>query len=289
VRLLFCLTPESPESFLAAQFHCTFRQTASEWVCRLGLGPPGRSGLQIMNAIDDSYARICDKVWTLYQAQLEKEKRRAKRQVLLPPPPRNRPVDWLFVGISPSKIAPVAYGADRKTAEQVAQDFAYVSAAGNSRSKLSNDAYYEPLLQFARRRDERFGVWPQISKGEKSLLLEFTDALHITTDHRIADDMLAVMNPQADNDPVCATCKEILEAEIALYRPKVVVCNGRLPSKFVWEICTGRSIDQPVKETMLKQTRFGCSVHFSGYLHGKWMDGFARARLLREITEHTTF
>jgi hypothetical protein len=67
------------------------------------------------------------------------------------------------------------------------------------------------------------------------------------------------------------------------------VCNGRLPSKFLWELCTGRSVDRPVKETMLKETRFGCKVHFSGYLNSKWMDGFSRTRLLREIAENTDF
>ena len=39
-----------------------------------------------MNTSEDRYRRICDDVWALYQAQLEKEKpRRSKRRVLLPP------------------------------------------------------------------------------------------------------------------------------------------------------------------------------------------------------------
>lgn len=227
----------------------------------------------------------------MYQAQLAKEKvRRTKRQVLLPPPPRGRPVDLLIVGIGPSQIAPIAYAADRKGAERLARDFAYISAAATDRKlKLHNDDYYEPLLQFARRLDSRFGVWPQVARGDKALLVEFTDALHITTDHRVAEDMLAVLNPQADNCPVCARCKDILAAELGLYRPKVVVCNGRLPSKFVWEICTGKPFVRPVEETLLLETRFGAKVHFSGYLNSKWMDGFSRARLLREIRQHTAF
>jgi hypothetical protein len=239
---------------------------------------------------EDSYRRICDQVWALYQAQLEKEKpRRSKRKVFLPPPPRGRRVDLLFVGISPSPVARIGYAAQRPAAERLARDFEYVTAAGSRGVPFANDAFYDPLLQFARRMDARFGVWPQVERGEKSLFVEFTDALHITTDHRIADDLLAVMNPAVDNCPVCAKCKEILEAELTLYQPRVVICSGRLPSRFVWDICTGRTLERPVKETMLKETRFGCKVHFSGYLNSNWIDGFSRARLLREIMETTDF
>ena len=240
-----------------------------------------------MSASEDSYNRICDDVWALYAAQVEKEKpRRSKRKVFLPPPPRSRPVDVLFVGISPSQIARIGYGAQRPAAERLARDFEYVSAAGTRGTAYTNDAYYDHLLQFIRRLDEGFGVWPQVNRGEKSLLVEFTDALHITTDHRVADDMLGVMNPTADNDPVFLKCREILEAELKLYQPRVVICNGRLPSRFLWDICAGRTLERPVKETYLKNTRFGCNVHFSGYLNSKWMDGFSRARLLREISEN---
>jgi hypothetical protein len=238
---------------------------------------------------EDSYRRICDEVWALYEAQLAKEPRGSKRRAFLPPPPRGRAVDLLFVGISPSQVAGVAYAASRPAAERFTRDFEYVSAVGTRGPDFRNDAYYDPLLQLARRLDARFGVWPQVERGEQALLAEFTDALHITTDHRVPEDLLAVMNPQADADPVCLKCKQILEAELALYRPRVVVANGRLPSKFLWEICTGRSENRPVEETWLKQTRFGGNVHFSGYLNNKWMDGFSRARLLREIRENIQF
>lgn len=243
-----------------------------------------------MSPTEVSYRRICDEVWSLYLAQVEKEKpRRSKRKVFLPPPPRAKPIDLMFVGISPSQASRVGFQAQRQAAEQFAVDFEYLKAAGRRGPEYSNDLYYGPLMEFALRLSDRFGVWPQVARGEKSLLVEFTDALHITTDHRIADDLLAVMNPQADNCPVCAKCKEILAAELSLYRPRVVVCNGRLPSKFVWEICTGRSFKRPVEDTMLKETPFGGPAHFSGYLISKWMDGFSRARLLREIREHTKF
>ena len=243
-----------------------------------------------MTNSEESYRRICDQVWALYQAQLEKEKpRRSKRKVFLPPPPRGRRVDLLYVGISPSPVARIGYATQRSAAERLARDFEYITAAGSRGPAFANDLFYDPLLQFARRIDARFGVWPQVARGEKPLLVEFTDALHITTDHRIADDLLAVMDPAADNDPVCLKCKEILEAELTLHQPRVVICSGRLPSRFVWDICTGRTLERPVKETMLKETRFGCRVHFSGYLNSKWIDGFSRARLLREITENTDF
>jgi hypothetical protein len=237
-----------------------------------------------MTANEESYNRICDEIWALYAAQVEKEKpRRTKRRVFFPPPPRPRKIDVLIVGISPSHVARIGYGAQRPAAERLARDFEYVSAAGTRGAAYTNDAYYDHLLQFVRRLDEGFGVWPQVARGEKPLLVEFTDAQHITTDHRIADDLLNVMNPNADNDPVSLKCKAILEAELKLYQPELVICNGRLPSKFVWDLCAGRTLERPVKETFLKETRFGCNVHFSGYLNSKWMDGFSRARLLREI------
>ena len=243
-----------------------------------------------MNNSEDSYRRICDQVWALYQAQLEKEKlRRSKRKVFLPPPPRGRRVDLLYVGISPSPVTRIGYATQRPAAERLSRDFEYVTAAGSRGPSFANDLFYDPLLQFARRIDPRFGVWPQVDRGEKELFVEFTDALHIATDHRIADDLLAVMNPEVENCPVCLKCKEILEAELVLYQPRVVICSGRLPSRFVWDICTGRTLERPVKETMLKETRFGCKVHFSGYLNSTWIDGFSRARLLREITENTDF
>jgi hypothetical protein len=243
-----------------------------------------------MSSSEDSYRRICDQVWALYQTQLEKEKlRRSKRKVFLPPPPRGRRADLLYVGIAPSPVTRIGYASQRPAAERLARDFEYVTSAGNRGAPFTNDAFYDPLLQFARRIDPRFGVWPQVERGEKSLFVEFTDTLHITADHRIADDLLAVMNPEADNDPVSLKCKEVLEAELTLYQPRVVICSGRLPSKFMWDICTGRALERPVKETMLKDTRFGCPVHFSGYLNSKWTDGFSRARLLREIKETTDF
>lgn len=243
-----------------------------------------------MSASENEYRRICDSIWALYQAQIEKEKpRRTKRKVLLAPPGRGRPVDVLVVGISPSQIAPIAYATERQAAEKLVHDFEYINPSGKKGAKLQNHDYYDPLLQFVRRLNEQFGVWPQVARGEKSLLIEFTDALHVTTDHRVGADLLGVMNPESETDPVCLKCKEILAAELAFYQPRVVVCNGRLPSKFVYEICTGKAFERPVVETMLAETRFGCKVHFSGYLQSKWMDDFSRARLLREIAENTDF
>jgi hypothetical protein len=243
-----------------------------------------------MTETDQEYRRICDQIWALYQAQVETEKpRRSKRKVQFPPPSRDRPVDLLIVGISPSQVGPVGYASDRVGAERLARDFEYINSTGKKGSKLHNHDYYDPLLEFVRRIDERFGIWPQVSRGEKSLLVEFTDALHITTDHRVGADLLAVMDPESDADPVCLKCKEILAAELAFYQPSVVVCNGRLPSKFVWELCMGRRFDRPVTDTMIKETKFGGKVHFCGYINSKWMDGFSRVRLLREIKENTDF
>lgn len=254
--------------------------------CRLRPG----NGPLMMSQSEETYQNICRQIWDLYQAQVQKETPRpSKRKVFFPPPPRDRPVDLLFVGISPSQASSVAFQSDKSGAEQFARDFQYLKAAGSRPAGYSNDSYYGPLTEFARRVDPRLGVWPEVLRGEKQLLIEFTDALHISTDHRIADDLLAVMNPQRDDCPVCAQCRSILAAELNLYRPRVVICNGRLPSKFVFEVCMQHPFKRPVEQTMLSETSFGGKVHFSGYLVSKWIDGFSRARLLREIKENTVF
>jgi len=224
----------------------------------------GQQSDLIMNNSEDSYRRICDQVWALYQAQLEKEKlRRSKRKVFLP---RRRGggartcCTWAFhrarsreSAMRPNARRPSAWPANSNTSRPPAAGARHLPTTSSTTRSCNSPAALTRGLASGRR----------LTAGKKELFVEFTDALHIATDHRIADDLLAVMNPEAESCPVCLKCKEILEAELALYQPRVVICSGRLPSRFVWDICTGRTLERPVKETMLKETRFGCKVHFS--------------------------
>src|SRR5437879_4779788 len=96
-----------------------------------------------MSETNGEYRRICDQIWALYQAQIEKEKpRRSKRKVQLPPPHRGRPADLLIVGNSPRQVGPVGYASDRAGAERLAREFEYINAGG----KKEFETAQSPLL-----------------------------------------------------------------------------------------------------------------------------------------------
>ena len=42
-------------------------------------------------------------------------------------------------------------------------------------------------------------------------------------------------------------------------------------------------------DAVIPKSRFGCPVHLSGFLTSKSMDGFSKARLVREIQAHGSF
>ena len=236
-----------------------------------------------------TYAEICEMVWSLRQSQREKLIRNQPRNVLFPPPPRGRAVDLLFVGISPNHSAPIRFGRDRQSVEDFARRFRYVSKAGNDEAGTHYDPYYGELLAFARRIDPRFAVWKQVENDGSSLLVDFTDCLHIATNPGDRDDIWRIFGRHTATCPVWQQCKEILEAELLLYQPRIVIGNGRTPSDMLWEVCAGERPAGPPQESVLLNTRFGCNVHLSGFITGKQMDGYSRARLVREIRAHTAF
>jgi len=234
-----------------------------------------------------SYADICDKVWSLWQTQGGGLVHDQPRNLLFPPPPRSHSVDLLFVGISPNHFAPIQFGRDRHGVEEFARKFEYVSTPGNQNTGMHYDAYYGELLAFARRIDPRFGAWRQVERNQSALLVEFTDCLHLATIPGDAADIGQFF--QTYERSVWAACKEILESELLLYQPRVVIGNGRAPSDMLWEICLGQRPGGPPQDSVLLNTRFGCNMHLSGFIGGKQMDGYSRARLVREIQEHSPF
>lgn len=238
--------------------------------------------------VPPSYADICDKVWSLCQTQRDNLIRNQPRNLLFPPPHRGRRVDLLFVGISPNHFAPIRFGRDRQTIEGFAEEFEYVSTAGIGNAGMHYDAYYGELLAFARRIDLRFGVWKQVERGQSLLLVEFTDCLHLATIPGDAADIGQFLNNQTPEPSVWAACKEILESELLLYQPRVVIGNGRTPSDMLWEICKGQRPGGPPQDSVLLNTRFGCNVHLSGFITGKQMDGYSRARLVREVRQFSS-
>lgn len=233
-----------------------------------------------------SYEEICDAVWGLYESlQHVHIGNGQQRNLLFPPAPRGRQVDLLIVGISPNHDAAIDYSHDRQELDRFAREFEYVSEAGNPDPRLHWDTFYAKLLKLSRRIDPQFGVWRQVEQGQKKRLVEFTDCLHIATQPGDKDDIWRVFTQPIENCRVWRRCKEILEAELRLYQPKVVIGNGRQPSDMLWEICKGRRVGNPPEDSMILNSRFGCNVHLSGFITRQSMDGYSRTRLVREIKQ----
>ena len=234
-----------------------------------------------------SYAEICDRVWRLYDIPAHRTVHSQPRNLLFPPPPRGRRVDLLFVGISPNHLAEIRFGRDRQEVERFAREFEYVSEAGNSDDRLHYDNYYGKLLEFARRVDDRFGVWKQVERGEKALLVEFTDCLHLATIPHNTADIGQFLDDRTDASSVWGECRGILEAELRLYEPRVVIGNGRPPSDMLWEICADDAGNDSGPQAMLVSTRFGCNVHRSVFITD--MDEGRLARLAQDVQAHAAF
>lgn len=209
------------------------------------------------------------------------------RNILFPPPPRGRPIDLLVVGISPYQSAPVAYTHSFDGLTEFARHFQYVSG-GNGEQGHYYDPYYQRLLRFVRRVDNRFGVWWEVERGTSELLVEFTDALHIAT-ARGNDDIDDILDGGLSGVSVRSECRQILEMELVLHQPKAVLGNGRFASDLLWELCTGQPLRTAPPDAVIPKSRFGCPVHLSGFLTSKSMDGFSKARLVREIQDHAPF
>jgi hypothetical protein len=242
-----------------------------------------------MQRIQNNYLEICDAVWSLYESQRHKQiSNGEQRKLLFPPAPRGRLVHLLIVGISPNHDAPIGYSHDRPSIEQFARDFEYVKEAGSCDPHLYYDPYYGKLLSFARCIHPQFGVWKQIERGQKSLLVEFTDCLHIAT--KPGDDIWQIFKGQTDDCPVWLRCKEILEAEILLYGPKVLIGNGYLPTEMLTQIVAQRNGGKRPAESMLASMEFGCNFHFSTkFITYQETDSTKRQRLVSEVKRFLPF
>ena len=238
---------------------------------------------------DVQYESICQKVWAFYEAnQAFALQGNGRRNILFPPPRRSRPVDLLVVGMSPNQAAPINYTHTFEGLKAFAHSFRYVSG-GNGGAGQHYDPYYLELLRLFRRVDDRFGAWWEVESGKRQLVVEFTDALHVATEPN-TDDIARFVSPgvQGGMDRR-KLCKEILELELAYYQPKVVIGNGRLPSDLLWEICTGKPVEGSPVECLIRYKPCNSVVHLSGFLTSKSMDAYSKARLLKELKEHSPF
>lgn len=241
-----------------------------------------------MSSTETAYAAICQRVWAMYQQTTSRPMMAGgTRNILFPPPPRGRPVDLLIVGISPNQSAPVAYTHSFDGLTAFAEHFEYVSGNGGAHGH-HYDPYYRRLLEFVRRVDKRFGVWWEVERGTSERLVEFTDALHIATASG-NDDIDAILDGGLPEGSVRSECRQILEMELLLHRPRAVLGNGRFASDLLWELCTGQPLRTAPPDAVIPKSRFGGPVHLSGFLTSKSMDGFSKARLVREIQAHGSF
>jgi hypothetical protein len=238
---------------------------------------------------DVQYESICQKVWAFYEAnQAFALQGNGRRNILFPPPRRSRPVDLLVVGMSPNQAAPINYTHTFDGLKAFAHSFRYVSEGERSDGE-QHDPYYRKLLLLFRRVDEGFGVWWEVESGNRQLLVEFTDALHVATDPN-TDDIDRFVSPGVrGGSDRRKLCKNILELELAYYQPKVVIGNGRLPSDLLWEICTGKPVEGSPVECLTRYKPCNSIVHLSGFLTSKSMDAYSKARLLKELKEHSPF
>ena len=121
------------------------------------------------------------------------------------------------------------------------------------------------------------------------MLVEFTDALHVATDPNPNDIARFVSPGVRGGSDRRKLCEVILELELAYYQPKVVIGNGRLPSDLLWEICTGKPVEGSPVECLTRYKPCNSIVHLSGFLTSKSMDAYSKARLLKELKEHSPF
>jgi hypothetical protein len=235
---------------------------------------------------DSEYEAICQRIWTLYQqTHTLAVAGNGRRNLLFPPPRRNKPVDLLVVGISPNQAAPVNYTHSFDGLKDFARSFEYVSGGGGVMGQ-HYDTYYRDILRFLRRADERFGVWWEVENKKCELLLEFTDALHIAT-QRGNDDIEQFISLRAEGGlERRRACKEILSLELQYYQPKTIIGNGRLASDLLWEICTGQSVTAHPKDCMTRYQPCNSVVHLSGFFTSNSMDAYSRTRLLNDIRRH---
>jgi hypothetical protein len=115
-------------------------------------------------------------------------------------------------------------------------------------------------------------------------LVEFTDCLHTAT--YPDGDIERIFNKRTDDCWVWKRCKEILEAEIWLYRPKVLIGNGTCyPSEMLRQILANYSRGIPPSGPRFSSMKFDCNFHFSSFITRQKTDSYERKQLVEEVKQ----
>jgi hypothetical protein len=246
-----------------------------------------------------TYDEICKEIWRFYEsqnsplhdafaraAQIKTESRFASPW--LPPPPDrcNSQVKFLFVGLSPKRLDNYRYADSLDEAKKQASEYRYVSNGERKDIRFYYDPYYKPLLEIAKKISSSFGVWHEIKSSRKQLLVEFTDFCHLPADdHNVLRRVYEIVPALRKH------CREILERELRLYKPNVVVANGVDSSIDLWEMHFNKSFSDTDWVTVIPSFLGigNCNVHLSRFITSTGknaFDRFSKARLLNEIRQY---
>jgi hypothetical protein len=247
----------------------------------------------------ETYDEICKEIWHFYESQnfhlhnafaqtveIETESRFASPW--LPPPPDrcNSQVKFLFVGLSPKRLDNYRYATSLDEAKKQAGEYRYISNGERKDIRFNYDIYYKPLLEIAKTLDSKFGVWHEIKSGKKQLLVEFTDFCHLPADnHNVLRQVYEIVPDLRKH------CRKILERELRLYKPNVIVANGIDSSIDLWEMHFNKSFSDADRITVIPSFLGieNCNVHLSRFITSTGenaFDRFSKARLLNEIRQY---
>ncbi|MEI8044043.1 MAG: hypothetical protein WCL11_21715 [Verrucomicrobiota bacterium] len=221
---------------------------------------------------EQKYNDLCRHIWDFY-LQNDQEIRNViepHASPMLPPPPRDKPVVMLFVGLSPSF--------NDRTLNFFDADFQTAQSKARQRRYEDYPTYYRPLLKIAESVDTRLGPW--YNKAE--WLVEFTDLCHLPVNKSKAlHDLLKTL------PDVRRHCLDNLANEIRLLKPKLVVANGCETSNCIWERWGSNTpFDPSADKPLVHCPELNCTFHLSGFITSGHLDIYNRARLVRELKEH---
>ena len=239
------------------------------------------------------YNQICEEIWQFYEdhrARLSEAFLKAGSRLASPwlPPPPDRcgsQVGILFVGLSPKLLNEYSYAASLPEAKNKAKEYRYVTSGERRNIQLNYDSYYSPLLEMAETVNPGSGAWHQIRPGIKNSLVEFTDFCHFPAiRHEILRQVYEVV-PELRKH-----CRKILEFEIRLYKPPVVVANGKDTSLDMLEMHCKPPSPAFKQGKVLKSFMGieGCNVHLFRFLGWTMQDHFTRNRVLDEFRRSVT-